>query len=296
MTERIAFIGMGEAGSAIVAGWGEARRGTIRAYDIKSDDAATAPEMRDRYEKLGLLGCASSAEAVEGAELVFSTVTADQAVAAARTAAPSLAAGAYWLDCNSCAPSSKLEAAAVVEAAGGRYVDVAVMQPIHPKRHLTPLLVSGPHSAAALALLAALPMAVERVEGEIGRASAIKMIRSVIVKGMEGLAAECALAAVAAGVEEEVLASLATTYPGIEWPSRVLYNLERAITHGVRRAAEMDEVARTLADLGLPNGLSIATAAWERRLAGAAPPVAVDQGLDGVRRLGEALLPKVKES
>lgn len=268
---QIAFIGMGEAGGAIVEGWG---RGGIRAYDIKTDAAETAGAMRDRYAALGVTGCPTAAEAVTGADLVFCTVTADQAVTAARSAAPDLAPGAYWLDLNSCAPGSKRAAAALIEAGGGRYVDVAVVSPIYPKRNLSPLLISGPHAEAVAPVLRGLPMDLRVVPGEVGRASAIKMIRSVMIKGIEAVSAECALSAAAAGVMDEVIPSLALNYPGVEWDGQIGYNLERALVHGDRRAAEMEEVAKTLAELGLPAGMSEACVAWQRRLAAApvAPP------------------------
>jgi 3-hydroxyisobutyrate dehydrogenase-like beta-hydroxyacid dehydrogenase len=295
MTLRIAFIGMGEAGGAIVTGWGRERARAISAYDIKTDAPETAHAMEARYRQLGLAGRTSCAEAVAEAELVFSTVTADQAVAAAEAAAPHLAAGAYWCDLNSCAPSSKRRAAEVVEHAGGRYVDVAVMAPVQPKLNMTPLLISGPHAKAIAPILTALPMSPRVVEGEVGAASSIKMIRSVMVKGMEALTAECVLAAVAAGVEDEVLGSLLKSHPGVDWPAQAAYNFERSIAHGERRAAEMEDVAKTLTDLGLPGDMSRATTEWQRRIAGAglAPPK--DARAAGAKALAEMLLPSLKK-
>lgn len=284
---RIAFVGMGEAGSAIVSGWGQALSGRIRAYDIKLDDPATAPEIETRCAQLGL-GCVySPKEALDGAALVFSCVTPDQAVPAARAAAGAIGLGTLWCDLNSCAPGSKREAAGLIEAAGGRYVDVAVMAPVHPKRNMVPLLVSGPHAEEAAQVLAALPMAPRVVPGEVGRASAIKMIRSVMVKGLEALTAECVLAAVAAGVEDEVLPSLAKGHPRLDVAQRAAYNFERSLTHGTRRAAEMEEVARTLAELGLPNGMSQATSDWQQQLGRIGADVATG---DDYRDIAEQVL------
>jgi 3-hydroxyisobutyrate dehydrogenase-like beta-hydroxyacid dehydrogenase len=294
MLTRLAFIGMGEAGSAIVTGWGQARSNSIRAYDIKSDDPAEVATMTSRYERLGLRGCQSAAEAVDSAELVFCTVTADQAVAAAEAAAPHLAPGGFWCDLNSCAPSSKRRAAEAIEAAGGRYVDVAVMSAVHPKLNMTPLLISGPHAETIAPLLAALPMAPRVIVGEVGAASSIKMIRSVMVKGLEALTAECLLAATAAGVAEEVLGSLMRSHPGTNWPEQAAYNFERAMVHGERRAAEMEEVTRTLADLGVPNRMASAVIEWQRSIAHAG--VAVPEGgvKAGVQCFAERLLPAIQ--
>ena len=289
----IAFIGVGEAGSAIVSGWGERRARAIRAYDIKSDSPATSGAMAARYESLGIAGCADPAAAVDGADIVFCTVTADQAVNAAEAAAPHLAPGAFWCDLNSCAPSSKRRAAEAIEAAGGRYVDVAVMAAVHPKKNMTPLLVAGPHAEAVAPLLADLPMAPRVVPGEVGAASSIKMIRSVMVKGLEALTAECVLAAVAAGVEDEVFVSLMHSHPGVDWPRQASYNLGRSIAHGERRAAEMEEVARTLIDLGLPDDMARATVDWQRRIAAVGVPTVENARATGPKGLADLLLPAI---
>src|SRR5208283_2136459 len=103
-----------------------------------------------------VIGAVTAPEAVEAAEAVFSVVTADQAHAAALAALPGLAPGAFFFDCDSCAPQTKERTAKEVDAAGGRYVDVAVMAPVHPRLHRTPLLISGPHAADAAPTLAAL--------------------------------------------------------------------------------------------------------------------------------------------
>lgn len=291
MGTKIAFIGMGEAGSAIVAGWGASHASAIRAFDIKSESPGSAETMAARYRDLGIEGCATPAAAVDGADIVFCAVTADQAIAAVKRAAPYLAPGAFWCDLNSCAPSSKRRAAEIIEAAGGRYVDVAVMAAIGPKRNMTPLLIAGPHAEAAAALLTGLPMAARVVAGGVGAASSIKMLRSVMVKGLEALTAECVLAAVAAGVEEEVLGSLARSHPGIDWPAQAAYNFERSIAHGARRAAEMEEVARTLTDLGLPDDMARATVSWQRRIAGVGVQAPEDARAAGHKAMAELLLP-----
>lgn len=292
---QIAFIGLGEAGSAIVSGWGEQHAATIRAYDIKIDAPDTAREIRDRCARLGITCCDSLADALTGADIVFCTVTADQAIAAARAAAPLIGQGTIWCDLNSCAPSSKTTAAALIETGGGRYVDVAVMAPVHPKLNMVPLLVGGPHAADVVPILLNLPMAAKLVEGPIGKASSIKMLRSVMVKGLEALTAECALAATAAGVEAEVFASLDKSHPGNPWDAQAAYNFERALNHGIRRAAEMEEVAKTLTDLGLPDDMARATVAWQRRIGQTGLPAPKDTSRSSARQIAETLLPVLRD-
>lgn len=292
---QIAFIGMGEAGSAIVSGWGKERAATIRAYDIKTDSPATAPEIRSRCARLGITCCDSLSDALHGADIVFCTVTADQAVAAARAAAPLIGQGTIWCDLNSCAPSSKTTAAETIEAGGGRYVDVAVMAPVHPKLNMVPLLVGGPHAPDVVPVLRGLPMVAKLVEGPVGKASSIKMLRSVMVKGLEALTAECALAATAAGVEAEVFASLDKSHPGSPWDAQAAYNFERALVHGIRRAAEMEEVAKTLTDLGLPDDMARATVKWQRRIGQTGLPAPQDTSQSSARQIAETLLPVLRD-
>ncbi|MDH5558573.1 MAG: DUF1932 domain-containing protein [Alphaproteobacteria bacterium] len=294
MTKGIAFIGFGEAGGAIVEGWGGSA--AIRAYDIKTDNNATAAPMRARYDRLGVAGCDGAAEAVAEADLVFSTVTADQAVKAAENCAPHMRKGSFWFDLNSCAPSSKQRAAELMAPVGARYVDVAVMAPIYPRRNMVPLLIAGPHAEDAKPLLEALPMAPRVVDGDVGAASSIKMIRSIMVKGLEALTAECVLAAVTAGVDGEVLASLLRSHPGVDWPVQAAYNFERGIVHGERRAAEMREVVKTVEDLKLPAEMSAATVAWQSRIG--ALKLTVPEDPDGTKYndFAQQLLPRLKKN
>ena len=239
MQKKIAVIGFGEAGRAFAPGWLAAGAGAIKAYDRKTDAPIERAAMLDAYKRLRIDGKMTCGDAVSGAASVFSVVTADQALAAAEQAAPFIDAGTFWFDCNSCAPDTKRRASKVITAAGGRYVDVAVMAPVFPKKHHVPLLISGPDAKAGRAALEALDMKPGISGSQIGDASTIKMLRSVMVKGIEALTAECLLSARKAGVEAEVIASLTGSNPNINWRETGSYNLERMMAHGVRRAAEM---------------------------------------------------------
>jgi len=279
VTIRLATIGFGEAARAFAPGWA-ASGAEVSAYDLLLDRPAARAPMLAAIEAAAIRPASSSAAAIEGATLILSLVTADQALAAAEQAAPSLPMGALWCDMNSVAPDTKRAAARMIEAAGGRYVDVAVLAPVHPQRSAVPLLLSGQHAEAAAEALAAVGFAQLRVvPGEVGRASAIKMIRSVMVKGIEALSAECALAAQEAGVLNEVVASLDASWPGADWARRFDYNLDRMLVHGVRRAAEMEEVVKTLDALGTGSMMTRGTVQRQRALGALrlAPP----DGLDG---------------
>jgi protocatechuate 4,5-dioxygenase alpha subunit len=264
----IAFVGFGEAATSWVEGWGAGRAFEVSAYDIKTahPSAAVRDAKWQDYRRWNVRGESDLATALRQARLVISLVTADQALLAAQACAPHLAKDSLYLDCNSCAPGTKRAAAQAVESAGARYVDVAVMAPVRPALHRVPLLISGPHVLEASHALRMLDMRVEKVTGGVGTVSSIKMVRSILVKGLEALTAECVLAARRAGVDVEVLQSLDESYPGFNWKERARYMLERAMTHGVRRAAEMREVARTVEELQLPPDMATATAHWQQRI------------------------------
>jgi len=266
----IAFIGFGEAAQAFLSGFRTEPdfNASVATFDVKTDspDAAVRAKKRADYAKANVVGASTAPEAVAGAEVVFSVVTADRAHEAAIAALPGLTKLAFFFDCDSCAPQTKALTAGEVDAAGGRYVDVAVMAPVHPRLHKTPLLISGPHTGEAAPILAALGMEARIHEGPVGAASAIKMVRSIVMKGLEAVVAECVLAGTKAGVIDAVLDSLDDTYPGFDWKKRSAYMLERVMTHGLRRAAEMREVALTVELLGLAPAMSSASVTWQQAI------------------------------
>jgi 3-hydroxyisobutyrate dehydrogenase-like beta-hydroxyacid dehydrogenase len=252
---QVALIGFGEAGErfARAGNW----RGHSRGWDIK-------PERRALMARYGVETAEDARGALSDAGVAISLVTADAALAAAREYAPLLPEGAIWCDMNSVSPETKQAAAAAVEAGGGRYVDAAVMAPVDSELAV-PILLAGVHAQAALELLAALGFSNVRVVGdEVGRAAAIKLIRSVMVKGIEALSAECAEAAHAAGVFDEVVASLDASDKHTGWADRIAYNLGRMELHGLRRAAEMEESARTLEGLRVEPTMTRSTVQVQR--------------------------------
>jgi len=255
---RVALIGFGEAGETFAAStnW----RGHARGWDV-------LPERRAAMAQWGVESAANAAEALADCAIALSLVTADAALDAARQYAPLLPKGAFWCDMNSVAPDTKREAAACIGESGGRYVDVAVMAPVEAALAV-PLLLSGPHAADVAPVLGELGFSNIRLAGsEIGRASAIKMIRSVIIKGIEALSDECASAAEAAGVFDEVMASLDASEKRVGWAERVAYNRERMQRHGLRRAAEMEQSAKTLLGLGVEPIMTRGTVERQRKAA-----------------------------
>jgi 3-hydroxyisobutyrate dehydrogenase-like beta-hydroxyacid dehydrogenase len=262
---RIAFIGFGEAGQAIAGGFNDADAAQMAAWDILFPDAA-GKKLRQAADAAGVHCAASAADAVQGAEIVISAVTAASSLDAARSVQAHLRGQPFFLDINSVSPGRKQDSAKALGSAA-RYIDVAVLAPIYPARHQTPLLLAGLASAAVAPILAGLGMRASIAGGEIGAAAAIKMVRSVMIKGIEALTLECFLAAARAGVIDEVATSMRNNYPGLDWTKIVPYNLERMAAHGERRAAEMEEVADTLRELGVEPLMTNATVKRQREMA-----------------------------
>ena len=266
--KKLAFLGFGEAAGAFVGSMNIAELAAVSGFDIKSlasDEQVRVAKQID-YQHFHVRESLSPSDAFADADFIISVVTADQALTAATEAATHIKAGSYYFDCNSCSPNTKKKSAAIIARQGGHYVDVAVMSPVYPLRHKTPLLLSGANSEAGVEILTALGLNPTVVAGDIGASSSIKMIRSVMVKGMEALTAECVLAGRLAGVDERVLESLDLSYPGFDWKNKAAYNLERMTLHGIRRAAEMQEVDLFLTELGFSDTMSSSTAKLQQKI------------------------------
>jgi 3-hydroxyisobutyrate dehydrogenase-like beta-hydroxyacid dehydrogenase len=260
----VSFIGFGEAGQAIAAGLRDEGVARMSAWDILFPQSA-GEKLRQAGAASGVRCASSAADAVRKADIVISAVTAASSVEAALSVKAHLAGRPFVLDINSVSPGRKQQTAKLLGDTA-RYVDVAVPAPIHPARHKTPMLIAGAHAEAVAPTLAALGMRASIAGTEIGAAAAIKMVRSVMIKGIEALTLECFLAAARAGVIDEVATSMKNNYPDLDWGKIVPYNLERMASHGERRAAEMEEVADTLRELGVEPLMTAATVKRQREM------------------------------
>jgi 3-hydroxyisobutyrate dehydrogenase-like beta-hydroxyacid dehydrogenase len=258
---KIAMVGFGEAGSILGAELASTGREVV-TYDILLDAAASRAGMLDKARRAGVQAADSFDAAVRGADLVVSAVTAASSADVARSAATALRSGQIFLDINSCSPATKRSNAQIVEGSGVDYVEAAVMAPVPPQRLKVPMLLGGPKAAQLAPALTALGMNATPISDQIGVASAVKMCRSVIIKGLEALTVESMLAARRFGAEKEVLASLQGTFPQMGWQDKLPdYLVSRVAEHGRRRAAEMREVAHTLEGVGIEPTMALATAA-----------------------------------
>ena len=248
---HLGFIGYGEVGKIFSAGL-RAQPGVaqVGAWDLKFDWADTREAERRHAAQAGVQAHDSSFSLCAASDVVVSAVTASSTLAVAEEAARHVRPGTLFLDLNSASPGTKQQCAALIDAAGAHYVEAGVMTSVPPYGIRVPMLLGGARAAELAERLSAWCMDVKVVSAQLGVASAIKMCRSVMIKGLEALVIESYAAARAYGVEDHVLPTLQETFPGIDWTQQGAYFFSRVVQHGQRRAEEMRESARTVQEAG----------------------------------------------
>lgn len=255
----IGFVGFGEAGSHLARGLRSSGARTV-AFDIHAHTPGRGDLIRQRAADTQTTLVESRSELAEAALILISVVTADAAIEATRQMTPHLGERHYYADLNSISPSSKQTIEHQIRQTGASFVEGAIMSPVPPHGHRVPILMNGQSAPALIELLTPLGMRIEALSGETGAATAVKMCRSIVVKGLEALLFECVLAASRFGAEQRVFASLDESFPGVNWDRLAHYMVGRVVVHGERRAREMEEVARTLSEIGVDPIMSQATA------------------------------------
>ncbi|MES3022833.1 MAG: DUF1932 domain-containing protein [Pseudomonadota bacterium] len=257
--EHIGMIGYGEVGKIFSAAL-KSHVGMVSAWDVKF--APRVPGNADLLHaaEAGIAACDSVPSLCKGADLIISAVTASNALEVARVVAPHVREGTFFLDLNSASPTTKQHAARLIDGAGGRYVEAGVMTSVAPHGIAVPMLLGGEHAEELAQVLASFGMSAKPVAREIGTASAIKLCRSVMIKGLEALVVESYTTARKFGVEAFMLPSLQETFPGIDWDKQGAYFFSRVVRHGKRRAEEMREAANMVREAGFESWMAAATA------------------------------------
>jgi 3-hydroxyisobutyrate dehydrogenase-like beta-hydroxyacid dehydrogenase len=248
---KIGLIGYGEVGKIFCAGL-KAKSGVIRvsAWDLKFKDEASGGVELTHAGQAGVQACASMQALCATSSFIISAVTASNTLAVAQEAAQFIRPGTVFLDLNSASPGVKQQCAALIDTAGGQYVEAGVMTSVPPYGTKVPMLLGGRSAKNLASLLSNWELDVKAVSDKLGVASAIKMCRSVMIKGLEALVIESYSTARAYGVEEHMIPTLQETFPSIDWTKQGAYFFSRVVQHGKRRAEEMRESARTVQEAG----------------------------------------------
>jgi len=262
---NVTIIGFGEAGP--VFGRQLLREGLkVTAWDKLQSNSATADRQTNKTRALDIIPASSILEAVSSADLVISTVTASQALQAAEQSVDGLCAGCQWLDLNSVSPATKKSIHDVVAAKDVLFTEGVAMDTVPSKGAQVPILLCGAESQSLSQLLNNIGFNTRSVSQSLGAASTTKLLRSILIKGMESLFAESMEAAGKVGMEDEVIASMQATYPGIDWQTVAGYQLSRATLHAARRAAEMREAQALVQQLGIEPIMATAIAERQQSL------------------------------
>ncbi|MDM0011115.1 DUF1932 domain-containing protein [Variovorax sp. J22P168] len=259
--DPIGLVGYGEVGKTFAAGLRDKPgvRG-VAAWDLKFADPVRQAAECAHAAEAGIEACSDMRALCQASDFVISAVTASNTLAVAREAAPHLRPGTVFLDLNSASPGTKQQCAALVDAAGAHYVEAGVMTSVPPYGIRVPMLLGGARAAALAEALVAWGLDTRAVSDRLGVASAIKMSRSVMIKGLEALVIESYATARAYGVEAHVLPTLQETFPSIDWSRQGAYFFSRVVQHGQRRAEEMREAANTVREAGFAPVMTAAIA------------------------------------
>ena len=276
---NVGLVGYGEVGKIFTSAFVEQNAGWVGAWDILMRDAAAAPAMKAHAAKARVEAVGSMSALTAKADVIISAVTASQAGAVADEAAKSIRPGTWFMDLNSCSPGVKQRSSERIDGAGGRYVESAVMTTVPGYGIRVPMLLGSRHASAFRELMSPFGLDMQIADERVGVASATKMCRSVMIKGLEAMVVESFTAARHYGVEEAVIASLQETFPGVDWERQATYFFQRTIEHGRRRGEEMVEAAQTMREAGLTPWSAAGTAERQAWLADLA-----EAGVFGTRR------------
>ncbi len=279
---RIGVIGYGEVGKVFAQGLlGHEGVSAVGAWDCKFAQANLRDAELNHAAHHGVIACTSVQDLCAQSDLIFSAVTASSTLAVALQVAEFIRSGSVFLDLNSASPGTKQQAAAAIDASGAHYVEAGVMTSVPPYGIRVPMLLGGLQAAPLATLLNAWGMDATAVSEKLGVASAIKMCRSIMIKGLEALVIESYTTARAYGVEDQVLPTLQETFPSIDWAQQGAYFFSRVAQHGQRRAEEMREAARTVSEAGFAPLMAAAIAEKQQWVADQARGGAL-RGIDQV--------------
>lgn len=264
---NLGIVGFGEVAQTFVKGWRGDFLANIVAYDRKTDRDGHEKDIKlGEYEENDIITCLALKEVVSCSDYIFSLVTADQAEKVANEVSSYIKPNTFYFDCNSCSPETKRRSSDAISLAGGRYIDVAIMAPVAPLKHKTPLYLSGEFAEDAASILNKFDMSGQTVSLEVGHAASIKLVRSIMIKGLEALSAEFIYTAKKLGVEDIVVQTLDETFPDFDWKNNIKKMIQRMETHGLRRAEEMHEVSSMLKSVGISNHMSVGAANWHMEI------------------------------
>ncbi|MDL2272092.1 DUF1932 domain-containing protein [Desulfovibrio sp. OttesenSCG-928-I05] len=256
---KVVFIGFGEAAFNIAAGLKSEGLADMGAFDINANNPKFATAITSRAEETGVTLFDDVATACAGAEFIFSLTSATVAVSVAEGIFPHLKAGQVYVDMNSAAPTVKETINALPREKGVLFCDAGVMGTVPGNRHTVPMFIAGEGAARFAEEFLPYGMKLTALDAPAGGASAIKMLKSVVMKGLPQLMFESFEGAHRYGVLDILVKSLSSSLEGKSVEKLADTFIARTLIHAARRAAEMRDVQSTLDALDMDASMVKAT-------------------------------------
>ena len=256
---KLGFIGFGGAGYGLAKGLKQAGLDEVHFHDRMQATPPYAEVIARHAAETGAVRASTVRELLDRIDVVISCVTGAMAVDVARDAAPFLRADHLYADVNTSSPHVKETVAGIVEATGASFTDAAMLGAIPTFLHRVPILASGSGAERFLEAMQPYGMNIRVIGALPGQASAIKMFRSIFMKGLLSLFMEMLTATHRYGVDELVLASIAESLDGVPFRETARQQMTKGVVNAERMAHEMEEVIATLEELGVPAGMSKAS-------------------------------------
>jgi len=248
---KLGFIGFGEVGYEISRGLKTEGLQGIVAYDIAQEEPKLGQLVRERAAKTEVTLLDTPSAVVNAADVIIAAVPGSEAVKAAESAIASLCKGKIYVDVSTSSPTAKQKIAALVEPTGALFADAGMMGALPLKQHKVPTLLSGSGASQYIEMMSPYHMSLEKVSDKAGDAIAIKLVRSVYMKGVMSLSVEMLEAATKLGVENLVLDSLSNTLDGLSFLETINYLVPSSAIHAGRQSHEMSDCMVMLNDIGV---------------------------------------------
>lgn len=260
MKYQLVFIGFGEAAYNIALGLKSEGFDSMAAYDVSAEDPKRGALIKSRAQEAGIPLLRLEEACAEGT-FIASMNSAKVAVSVAKDIVPRLRAGQIFVDLNSAAPTVEEEIDKIPRAQGVTFCDAGVMGTVPGNRHKVPMFLSGDGARQFHDAFVPYRMKLTLLDAPAGGASAIKMLKSVVMKGLPQLMFESFEAAEKYGVLGTLTESLSESINGKTVEKLANTFIARTMIHAERRSAEMRDVVSTLESLNVDASMSKATVA-----------------------------------
>lgn len=248
---NIGFIGFGEAAFNIAQGlYGEGVRG-IKAHDAMQDHEVMGKLVHKRAKESHVTLVEDSKDLVDWADVVFAAVPSTFTLGVCDEIKSHLKKNQLYVDVSASTPATKVAIWDRIKESGVLFADAAMLGSLPKKKHQVPITASGNGAKVFQETMAPYHMDITLAGEKAGSASAIKLVRSIFMKGIASLMIEMLEGAHSYGVSKEVIASLGKSLDGTPFES----HLNRLVTgtgiHAKRRGHELEGSIDLLKDAGV---------------------------------------------